>query len=173
MTVDTAIVLTGNPSRYTSQLTLNNYFAILTQFGFQEPGTNEEIKAFAASKNFTGLLMDKINVNGSKTSPVFAYLVLNNCFWPLSYECTSRYLVAPPNGICAYKVCNIIYIAPIIKFVSCLLCYAGSQRWYCGGSLWPTHRSTGVDFSDRRAAQTVTTICDCDRWPSKIHFGGD
>ena len=74
LTVDTAIVLTGNPSRYTSQLTLNNYFAILTQFGFQEPGTNEEIKAFAASKNFTGLLMDKINVNGSKTSPVFAYL---------------------------------------------------------------------------------------------------
>ena len=44
------------------------------QFGFQEPGTNEEIKAFAAARDFTGVLMDKINVNGSKASPVFQYL---------------------------------------------------------------------------------------------------
>ena len=44
------------------------------QFGFQEPGTNEEIKAFAASKNFTGILMDKVKVNGSDASPVFQFL---------------------------------------------------------------------------------------------------
>lgn len=44
------------------------------QFGFQEPGTNEEIKEFAASKGFTGILMDKIKVNGSGASPVFQYL---------------------------------------------------------------------------------------------------
>lgn len=44
------------------------------QFGFQEPGTNEEIKKFAADRGFKGLLMDKINVNGSATSPVYSYL---------------------------------------------------------------------------------------------------
>lgn len=46
------------------------------QFGFQEPGTNEEIKAFAADKGFRGLLMDKINVNGSEASPVYNFLKL-------------------------------------------------------------------------------------------------
>lgn len=48
------------------------------QFGFQEPGTNEEIKEFAAARNFPeppqGLLMDKIKVNGRSASPVFQYL---------------------------------------------------------------------------------------------------
>ncbi|KAL4537204.1 hypothetical protein Ndes2437B_g08352 [Nannochloris sp. 'desiccata'] len=44
------------------------------QFGFQEPGTNEEIKAFAAARGFTGILMDKINVNGKNASPVFDFL---------------------------------------------------------------------------------------------------
>jgi glutathione peroxidase-family protein len=44
------------------------------QFGFQEPGTNEEIEAFAKAKGFTGILMDKINVNGKNSSPVFDYL---------------------------------------------------------------------------------------------------
>lgn len=47
------------------------------QFGFQEPGTNDEIKAFAAARDFGDppeLLMDKIKVNGSGTSPVFQFL---------------------------------------------------------------------------------------------------
>lgn len=47
------------------------------QFGFQEPGTNEEIKKFAADRGFTGqgtMLMDKVRVNGSGASPVFQFL---------------------------------------------------------------------------------------------------
>jgi len=44
------------------------------QFGGQEPGTNEEIKAFASDKGFSGVLMDKINVNGGDSSPVFKWL---------------------------------------------------------------------------------------------------
>lgn len=44
------------------------------QFGFQEPGSNEQIKKFAQDRNFHGLLMDKIKVNGSHASPVFNYL---------------------------------------------------------------------------------------------------
>mmetsp|Transcript_2704 Transcript_2704/g.6338 ORF Transcript_2704/g.6338 Transcript_2704/m.6338 type:complete len:110 (-) Transcript_2704:179-508(-) len=44
------------------------------QFLGQEPGTNEEIKSFAASKGFTGILMDKIDVNGSNSSPVYKWL---------------------------------------------------------------------------------------------------
>ena len=50
------------------------------QFGFQEPGTNEEIKRFAESKGFLpeGLLMDKVKVNGSKASPVFEFLKVHS-----------------------------------------------------------------------------------------------
>lgn len=44
------------------------------QFGFQEPGSNEDIKEFAAAKGFQGMLMDKIKVNGSSSSPVFNFL---------------------------------------------------------------------------------------------------
>jgi glutathione peroxidase len=44
------------------------------QFGGQEPGSNDEIKAFAKEKNYTGLLMDKIEVNGPNASPVYDFL---------------------------------------------------------------------------------------------------
>lgn len=44
------------------------------QFGFQEPGTPEQIKEFAQKKGFQGLLMNKINVNGKDSSPVFQFL---------------------------------------------------------------------------------------------------
>lgn len=51
------------------------------QFGGQEPGTNAEIKAFAADKfGFEGAgvnLMDKIDVNGANTSPVWQFLKEN------------------------------------------------------------------------------------------------
>jgi glutathione peroxidase len=45
------------------------------QFGGQEPGTNEEIKAFAqgkCSKCFP--LFDKIDVNGDAESPLWTFL---------------------------------------------------------------------------------------------------
>mmetsp|Transcript_12172 Transcript_12172/g.31178 ORF Transcript_12172/g.31178 Transcript_12172/m.31178 type:complete len:110 (-) Transcript_12172:296-625(-) len=45
------------------------------QFGAQEPGSNAEIKAFATGKfGFNGLMMDKIDVNGPNTHPVWVYL---------------------------------------------------------------------------------------------------
>lgn len=45
------------------------------QFGGQEPGTNEEIKKFCASKyNVTFPLFDKIDVNGEKRHPLYTAL---------------------------------------------------------------------------------------------------
>jgi glutathione peroxidase-family protein len=48
------------------------------QFGKQEPGTNAEIKAFVEDKfDFSGegvYLMDKIDVNGPNTHPVWEFL---------------------------------------------------------------------------------------------------
>ena len=48
------------------------------QFGRQEPGSNEEIKKFVEEKfDFSGPgvnMMDKIDVNGANTSPVWKWL---------------------------------------------------------------------------------------------------
>ncbi|KAL0029397.1 hypothetical protein WJX77_004644 [Trebouxia sp. C0004] len=44
------------------------------QFLSQEPGSNKDIKEFARSKGFKGVLMDKIDVNGPKASPVYTFL---------------------------------------------------------------------------------------------------
>ena len=45
------------------------------QFAFQEPGTNEEIKEFCDIKyGVTFKIFNKINVNGSKSDPVYEFL---------------------------------------------------------------------------------------------------
>mmetsp|Transcript_5388 Transcript_5388/g.15428 ORF Transcript_5388/g.15428 Transcript_5388/m.15428 type:complete len:225 (-) Transcript_5388:258-932(-) len=44
------------------------------QFGGQEPGSNDQIKAFAENKGATFKLFDKVDVNGDKASPVWKYL---------------------------------------------------------------------------------------------------
>ena len=42
--------------------------------GKQEPGTNQEIKAFVAKYNVTFQLFDKIDVNGENAHPLYKYL---------------------------------------------------------------------------------------------------
>mmetsp|Transcript_23799 Transcript_23799/g.61091 ORF Transcript_23799/g.61091 Transcript_23799/m.61091 type:complete len:105 (-) Transcript_23799:170-484(-) len=44
------------------------------QFGHQEPGSDAEIKKFAYGHGFTGFLMDKVDVNGPSTHPVYSWL---------------------------------------------------------------------------------------------------
>lgn len=48
--------------------------ACSNQFLNQEPGDNAAIRDFAEQRKFTGLLMDKIDVNGSEASPVYNFL---------------------------------------------------------------------------------------------------
>eukprot|EP00622_Pseudochattonella_farcimen_P004649 FR740075.1.p1 GENE.FR740075.1~~FR740075.1.p1 ORF type:complete len:108 (+),score=13.36 FR740075.1:118-441(+) len=44
------------------------------QFGNQEPGTNEQIKQFVQEKGAPLMLMDKADVNGPNTHPVYRFL---------------------------------------------------------------------------------------------------
>jgi len=44
------------------------------QFGCQEPGTNAEIKAFAANYKVSFDIFDKVKVNGRDTHSVFRFL---------------------------------------------------------------------------------------------------
>ena len=48
-----------------------------SEFGGQEFAKNEDIAAFVAARGFVGpnaMLMDKVKVNGSDSSPVFKFL---------------------------------------------------------------------------------------------------
>jgi len=47
------------------------------QFGRQEPGSNQQIKEFAASKGATFTIFDKIDVNGKNAHALFLYLRKN------------------------------------------------------------------------------------------------
>lgn len=75
------------------------------QFLNQEPGSNDEIKTFAIGKGFKGLLMDKIDVNGPKASPVYAFLkvgVLTNLHVAvaLQAQCTYYYIQKSKHHDC-------------------------------------------------------------------------
>lgn len=44
------------------------------QFGSQEPGTNDQIKSFAASLGASFDMFDKVEVNGTNAAPVWKFL---------------------------------------------------------------------------------------------------
>jgi glutathione peroxidase-family protein len=44
------------------------------QFGAQEPGTAQEVEAFARSKGANFPVMDKLDVNGPNTHPLYTFL---------------------------------------------------------------------------------------------------
>mmetsp|Transcript_4398 Transcript_4398/g.5918 ORF Transcript_4398/g.5918 Transcript_4398/m.5918 type:complete len:97 (+) Transcript_4398:203-493(+) len=65
------------------------------QFGRQEPGTPEEIKAFASSKGVQFLVMEKIEVNGPSTHPVWQYLksACGSCGGDVSWNFAAKFIV--------------------------------------------------------------------------------
>lgn len=56
----------------------SNFVAIgfpCNQFGFQEPGTDEEIQQFCSMNyNVSFPIMSKVDVNGSKADPIFMFM---------------------------------------------------------------------------------------------------
>lgn len=66
------------------------------QFGGQEPGTNAEIKKFAQGNfNAQFLMMDKIDVNGPNTDPVWQYLkgACASCDGDVRWNFAAKFLV--------------------------------------------------------------------------------
>eukprot|EP01026_Neomeris_dumetosa_P037475 TRINITY_DN3035_c1_g1_i3.p2 TRINITY_DN3035_c1_g1~~TRINITY_DN3035_c1_g1_i3.p2 ORF type:complete len:222 (-),score=23.09 TRINITY_DN3035_c1_g1_i3:215-835(-) len=63
----------------------NKGFEILAfpcnQFGAQEPGSNKEIKQFASRKGAKFTIMDKVDVNGRETEPLYDYLKSQKGGW--------------------------------------------------------------------------------------------
>jgi glutathione peroxidase len=44
------------------------------QFGSQEPGSNADVKSFAAKQGFKGVMMAKVDVNGNSAEPLFQFM---------------------------------------------------------------------------------------------------
>jgi glutathione peroxidase len=68
------------------------------QFGNQEPGTNDEIKAFVKEKGVTFTMMDKIDVNDQDgdQSPVYEFL---NPESDIRWNFATIFLVGPDGEV--------------------------------------------------------------------------
>lgn len=68
-----------------------------SEFGGQEFAKNEDIAAFVSARGFTGanaMLMDKVKVNGSNSSPVFKFLKNRvGQVLPIKWNFDGKYLV--------------------------------------------------------------------------------
>ena len=74
------------------------------QFGMQEPGSNDTIKAWCTKRGFipnVGIMFEKVKVNGYGSSPVFDFLkVRSNTGGVMWNFC--KYVVAP-DGVTVHK----------------------------------------------------------------------
>ena len=68
-----------------------------SEFGGQEFAKNEDIAAFVSARGFVGdnaMLMDKVKVNGSSSSPVFKFLKNRvGQVLPIKWNFDGKYLV--------------------------------------------------------------------------------
>lgn len=66
-----------------------------SQFGGQELKTNGEIEKFASEKGVQFTMMDKVDVNGAKASPVWNYLKgsCDSCAGDVKWNFACKFLV--------------------------------------------------------------------------------
>ena len=86
------------------------------QFGNQEPGTSEEIAAFAKTKGVTFTMMQKIHVNGPDTSPIYLYLKSKADLPVIAWNFGTYFLISPDGstvaeytGVAPYQLKPFIY----------------------------------------------------------------
>lgn len=72
------------------------------QFGGQEPETCDKIKLFAESKGVDFMMMDKVDVNGRNTSPVFKLLKKSTKTRNIKWNFNTYFVVDPHGSVAAY-----------------------------------------------------------------------
>ena len=72
------------------------------QFGEQEPGTADDIAAFAKSKGVQFTMMEKINVNGPNASLVYKYLKKQTGVDFITWNFATYFVVGPDGSIAQY-----------------------------------------------------------------------
>eukprot|EP00898_Chlorokybus_atmophyticus_P003974 jgi/Chlat1/4578/Chrsp290S00321 len=71
------------------------------QFGGQEPGSGEDIKKFASKYGAQFLLMDKVDVNGPKTSEVYKYLkgACETCSGDVRWNFAAKFIIDKDGNV--------------------------------------------------------------------------
>jgi glutathione peroxidase-family protein len=72
------------------------------QFGKQEPGTADEIAAFAKSKGVEFKMMQKLDVNGPNTSLIYLYLKSQTDVTAITWNFATYFLVGPDGAVSAH-----------------------------------------------------------------------
>lgn len=73
------------------------------QFDDQEPGTNAEIKKFAQDAGAEFMLMDKIDVNGPGTHPVYRFLKMAAGPPKIEWNFATYYVIGPDSSIRSFS----------------------------------------------------------------------
>lgn len=73
------------------------------QFGRQEPGTADEIKAFAKGKGVEFTMMEKIDVNGPNTSLVYLFLKSQGAVGAIGWNFATYFVIGPDGAVNAYN----------------------------------------------------------------------
>mmetsp|Transcript_6681 Transcript_6681/g.9756 ORF Transcript_6681/g.9756 Transcript_6681/m.9756 type:complete len:237 (-) Transcript_6681:133-843(-) len=76
------------------------------QFGAQEPETCDKIKLFAESRGVEFMMMDKVDVNGKDTSPVFKLLKKSTKTRSIKWNFNTYFVVDPHGSVTAYHGIN-------------------------------------------------------------------
>jgi glutathione peroxidase-family protein len=84
------------------------------QFGKQEPGTAEEIEAFAKSKGVQFKMMQKVDVNGPNTSLIYLYLKSQTDVTAISWNFGTYFVVAPDGAVTAHTGVAPMHLKPFI-----------------------------------------------------------
>ena len=84
------------------------------QFEEQEPGTAEEIKDFATSKGVEFQMMQKIDVNGPDTDPVYVYLKHQTTVPTIDWNFGTYFLVSPEGVVAEYTGVAPHHLIPFI-----------------------------------------------------------
>lgn len=69
------------------------------QFGQQEPGTNEEIKAFAKGKGVEFTVMDKVDVNGPAAHLLYKYLKQQTGISAITWNFATYFVISPDGTV--------------------------------------------------------------------------
>lgn len=72
------------------------------QFGGQEPGNAQTIRQFTDSKGVEFQIMEKIEVNGPRTHPVYRYLKSQSSDQDVSWNFGAAFVVAPDGSVVRY-----------------------------------------------------------------------
>ncbi|GKY96508.1 hypothetical protein MPSEU_000610400 [Mayamaea pseudoterrestris] len=84
------------------------------QFGAQEPGSSEEISQFCEKKGFHGTVMEKIDVNGPETHPVYLFLKREAGPANIKWNFATYYVIDHRGGVQVFNGVEPLDLIPAI-----------------------------------------------------------